>query len=124
MLLFVEVVCAWTCDRSAAAMRSVVGFMAGLDSVRGLYLRCAVRVVGQKYYAEFCGLIGYDNDITPIFVSFMSTSTPTTLSSQERRVSALSGGLMLAVNITLLIIGIALLVRGIQIAVATDRFSF
>ena len=45
------------------------------------------------------------------------------ISSAEKPAHVLSGGLILAVNIALFIVGIAMVVRGIQIADSDGRFS-
>ena len=45
-------------------------------------------------------------------------------SNREQSVNALPGALLLVVNITLLIVGLAALIRGIEIADATNRFHW
>src|SRR5688572_22355628 len=45
-------------------------------------------------------------------------------SSQERPVGALNGALMLAVNIALIVAGVVLLIRGIQVSEASREFTY
>ncbi len=54
----------------------------------------------------------------------MPAPTPSSAVNRENLVSSLGGGLMVAVNIGLFIVGIAVLVRGIQVADETNSFSW